>query len=439
MTHHREAIHKEIEDYWKKRTSENDSFIPGEDYVSYAGAVYDSREVLAMVDVILDGWFGVGKKGAEFEKRLSRYIGMDHGSVVNSGSSANLLAITALMESNMENGLKPGDEVITPASTFPTTFNPIVQNNLTPVLLDVDPATFNMSLEYLDESISDKTRLMMIPHTLGNPHNMDRIMDFAHKHDLFVIEDSCDSLGSRYDGKMCGSFGDLSTFSFYPAHHMTMGEGGAVLSKSKAIARAVRSLRDWGRACWCTLDEKNPMGTCRKRFDWELGNLPAGFDHKYIYSSIGYNLKPLELQAAMGLIQLEKLDYFESRRFHNFTRLYEIFTEYEDYFILPVSEEKAEPNWFAIPFTIKANAPFSRHKFVTFFEDNKVATRHVFAGNILRHPAYKNIKYRIVGDLTFSDIVLENSFFLGVFPGITNEQIDYIERVLKDFISKLPN
>ena len=437
MNKKREAIYKEIERYWQAREEVREPFIPGKSYIPYSGAVYGVPELWAMVDTILDGWFGVGKKGAKFEQKLYDYIGMKQGTLVNSGSSANLIAVTALMEGNIKGGMRPGDEVITPATTFPTTFNPILQNDLVPVLLDVDQSTYNMSTDLLEEALSATTRMIAIPHTLGNPHDMDTIMGFAKDHDLFVLEDSCDALGSRFDGKMCGSFGDISTYSFYPAHHMTMGEGGAILTNSSEIAKVVRSLRDWGRACWCRLDEKNPLGSCSKRFEWQLKDLPYGFDHKYIYSTIGYNLKPLELQAAMGLIQFERLDDFERRRKRNFKLLYLIFENYEDFLILPSSVPKGDPNWFALPLTIKKGAPFTRHEIVKFFEKHNIATRHIFAGNILRHPAYANSNYRIVGELKNSDLVLTNAFFLGVYPGLTPEHIDYIGSIAEKFFTQI--
>ena len=437
MENSREKIFAEINAYFQSDDKPKERFIPGESNVPYAGGVYDSSDIWAMVDCILDGWFGVGKKAALFEKKLCDYIGMKHGTIVNSGSSANLLAVTALMEPNIKNGMKPGDEVITPAATFPTTFNPILQNNLIPVLLDADISTYNMSLDKLEDALSERTKMISIPHTLGNPHDMSKIIKFATDHGLFVLEDTCDALGSKYDEKMCGSFGDISTYSFYPAHHITMGEGGAVLANNPEMAKSVRSLRDWGRACWCNLDEKNPMGTCDNRFDWQLGELPHGYDHKYIYSSIGYNLKPLEFQAAMGLIQLDRVKDFEEKRKKNFKLLYNIFKDFEEFLSLPHSLPKADPNWFAFPLTIRENAPFSRKEIIGFFEKNKISTRPIFAGNIIRHPAYQKSNYRIVGDLKNSDNMLTNSFFLGVYPGLTIDQIDFIAIIAEQFFKQV--
>lgn len=413
-------------------------FVPGKTKVQYSGAVYDEKELSAIVDSLLDGWFGVGKNALLFEKQLAKLLSV-HGSILaNSGSSANLLAVTALKNKQLKNCLRKGDEVITVATTFPTTLNPIIQNNLLPVFVDVELDTYNLDAGKLKKALSDKTRAIMLPHTLGNPNEMDVVMEFAEEHNLFVVEDTADALGSSYGGKPLGSFGNLSTFSFYPAHHITMGEGGAVAVKSEEMETIVRSLRDWGRACACRIctislehDSKCPF---RFKKRWE--GLPEDYDTKYIYTNIGYNLKPLELQAAMGLQQLQKLPKFVKARAKNFERLFEAFSKYSDKFILPKSLGKAEPCWFAFPLTIKEEAGFKRREILQWLEESNIENRLLFSGNILRHPGYKDIEHRVVGNLENSDKIMKNTFFVGVWPGLTNEMLDYMIEKFDEFMKR---
>jgi len=410
-----------LERFYRLRRGER--FVPGKTVIHYAQAVYDHREVYAIVESILGGWWALGRRAEEFERRFSRFLGAGNAVLTNSGSSANLLAVSSLK-------LERGCEAITPAVTFPTTFNPLVQNGLKPVLLDVELGTYNINPELLEEAYSERTRLIMIPHTLGNPNEMDAVMDFARDHDLYVIEDACDALGSTYDGRYVSTFGDLGTFSFYPAHHMTMGEGGAVVSSSEDLILTVRSMRDWGRACVCPVCRYSidPDAFCPLRF---RENPIPDYDRKYIYINIGYNLKPLELQAAMGLEQLKRLPEFIERRKRNFEILFNEFLNYEDFFILPESVEKADPCWFAFPLTVRDDAPFKRGDVVEFFEKHKIATRPLFAGNILRQPAYVDVDCRVVGGLPNSDKVMSSTFFIGVHPGIDEERMNYMLDVIE--------
>ena len=430
----REKIHKNIREFYRKKSYQK--FTPGITRIQYAGALFDEREVIALVDAILDGWFGLGKKGREFELMFSKYLGVARTVLTNSGSSATLLALAGLNSPYFRGRLKKGDEVITPAMTFPTTFNSIIQNNLCPVLLDVELGSYNINPNNLNNSLSKKTRAILLPHAFGIPNEMDVIMEFAEDHNLYVIEDNCDALDSIYNGKKTGSFGVLSTCSFYAAHHITMGEGGAISMRDDVINlyRIIKSLRDWGRACYCEHDDTNPNGACGRRFDLKINGIP--YDHRYIYTHIGYNLKPLEFQAAMGIEQLKKLPSFIEKRKKNFEMLYNEFQEYEEYFILPSWPAKSDPSWFCFPLTIRDNTPFSRREITFFLEKNGIQTRLFFAGNIIRQPAYKNIKCRIVGKLTNSDKILKDSFFIGVYPGIDKERMDYIINEIGEFMKK---
>ncbi|MBU0598629.1 lipopolysaccharide biosynthesis protein RfbH [Patescibacteria group bacterium] len=405
-------------------------FIPGKTKVQYAGAYYDNKEVDAMIKSIKKGWFGVGEKADKFEKEFAQFIGVKNAIVTNSGSSATLLAVAGF-------GFKPGLEIITPACNFPTSFNPIVQLGLVPVLIDVDLGTYNIKAELIEKAITKKTVALLIPHTLGNPCNMKKIMKIKKKYNLKLIEDNCDALGSTYNNQKTGSFGDVATCSFYPAHHITIGEGGMVYLNSNSRERKIRSLRDWGRACHCKWDQKNPHGACKNRFNFQLGDLPKGYDHRYTYTSIGYNLKPVEFQCAMGLEQLKKLPFFVKKRRQNFTKLYNYFKKFEKYFILPKWEKEAKPSWFSFPLTVKDKAPFSRRDISIYLEDHNIQTRPLFAGNIIRHPAYKNVKYRISGSLKNSDKILLDTFFIGVWPGMDDEQIGYIKKTVNKFFKQL--
>jgi CDP-6-deoxy-D-xylo-4-hexulose-3-dehydrase len=419
-----------------KLEKKNKKFIPGETKVNYAGRVFDEKEMVAVVDSVLDFWLTLGVKGREFTEKFADYLGEKHCIVTNSGSSSNLVAVTALCSPTIKNPMKPGDEVITTAMTFPTTLNPIIQNRLVPVLIDIEEDTYNIDAARIENAITDKTRAIMFAHTLGNPAELDKIMEIAKEHNLYVIEDTCDALDSKYDGKNCGTFGDFSTYSFYAAHHMTMGEGGAVCTNSSELYRAALSIRDWGRACFCQTGEANPNGACGHRFDFKFEGLPEGYDHKYVYNNIGYNLKPLDIQCAMGIEQLKKLPRFTEARKRNFKVLYDCFKKYEDKFILPRALPKADPSWFAIPITVRKDAGFTKKDFVTYLEGKKIETRMLFAGNILKQPGYKNVDYRVVGDLKNTDQVLERTFFLGVFPGMTDEKLEYMTQSIDSFFKR---
>ncbi len=406
-------------------------FVPGKSKIHYAGRVLSEDDMANLVDASLDLWLTLDRYGRQFEAGLSSFISSRHSLLVNSGSSANLVAASSLCSGLIPNRLNPGDEVITPAATFPTTLNPILQNNLVPVFADIELGTYNINPELLERCISEKTRAIMVPHTLGNPNNMDVVMELVEKHKLFLIEDACDALGTKWGGKHVGTFGDFGTLSFYPAHHITMGEGGAVVTNSAQLSKVAESVRDWGRACWCKPGEQNPEGTCGMRFRFKLGGIP--FDHKYMYSNIGYNLKPTDLQAAIGVAQLKKLPDFIKKRKHNFKVLYDALGSYEKFLILPKWHEKADVSWFAFPITVKDNAGFSRNDLAQHLEKALIETRPIFAGNILHHPAYKSISKRIVGSLDSSTRLIKDSFFIGVYPGITDEMLDYMISKFKEF------
>lgn len=400
-------------------------FIPGKTAIPIAGRVFNAEEIKLLVDASLDFWLTTGRFAAEFEKKFAEWLGLRYCSLVNSGSSANLLALTALTSPKLGSSsrLNPGDEVITIASGFPTTINPIIQNQLIPVFLDIKIPTYNINTGYLEKAVSSRTRAIMIAHTLGNPFDVDAVMDFARKHHLWVIEDCADALGSLYRGKKTGTFGHISTFSFYPAHHITMGEGGAVLTNDTKLKRIVESFRDWGRDCYCATGCDN---TCGKRFGWKLGDLPYGYDHKNIYSHIGYNLKLTDMQAAVGCIQLDKLPDFTRKRRENFNYLYKGLKPLEEFLILPQATLNTKPSWFGFPITVKESAPISRKKLVRFLEDCKIGTRFLFGGNLIHQPAYKGIKYRKIGNLKESDRAMYQSFWIGVYPGLTEEMLSYV-------------
>ena len=397
------------------------AFVPFESKVPYAGRVFDAREMVALTSSALDFWLTLGPYGAEFEAKMQRLFGVRDFVLTNSGSSANLAAVTSLCSEQIDGHLRPGDEVITPAVTFPTTLAPILQNGLIPVFVDCEIGTYNVDTDAVAAAVSPKTRAIVIPHTLGNPCRMDRIIDVVRAHDLWLIEDCCDALGARYDGQMVGTFGDLGTCSFYPAHHITLGEGGGIAVKSPKVAKIIRSIRDWGRDCWC---EPGKSDTCGKRFDWQLGDLPHGYDHKYIYSEIGYNLKPTDLQAAIGTVQADRLSEFHSRRAHNFRRLADGLRPYEEFLMLPCSYPRAEPAWFAFPITVRNGV--ARTDLVQWLEAARIETRQIFAGNITRQPAYRDISHRIHDDLHRSDLVMRDTFFIGIYPGITDQMVDFV-------------
>ena len=407
-------------------------FLGGISQIPVSGKVFDGDELTNLVDSSLDFWLTTGRYAHEFEEEFAKVMGVKHAMLCNSGSSANLLAVSALKSERLgKRALVDGDEVITLAAGFPTTVNPIIQNRLIPVFIDCELGTYDATAEQMQAALSPKTRAIVMAHTLGNPFNLDAVMQIAKENKLFVIEDSCDAVGATYDGKPVGSFGDLSTASFYPAHHVTMGEGGCVQAKTASMRKIVESLRDWGRDCWCPTGEDN---TCGRRFDWELGGLPYGYDHKYTYSHIGYNLKLTDMQAAVGVAQLKKLPGFIAARRKNFNRLYEGLKKYEEFLILPQSTPKSEPSWFGFLITIRPGSPFGRYDLVQHLESHRIGTRQLFGGNLLQQPAYQNIEHRVSGTLKNSEIISLNAFWIGVYPGLTDEMIDYMIGTLSEFI-----
>jgi len=410
-------------------------FFPGKTKINYAGRVYDEKEMISLVDSALDFWLTAGRYAKQFEEELAKFLGVKYCLLTNSGSSANLLAISALTSPSLgEKRLKPGDEVITTACGFPTTVNPIIQNNFVPVFIDVDLGTYNIQVDKIEEALSEKTKAIFISHTLGNPAKLDEIMEIVKKYDLWFIEDNCDSLGSKYNGNYTGTFGHISTCSFYPAHHITMGEGGAVLTNDSLLKGIIASFRDWGRDCWC---EPGCDNTCGKRFGWQLGELPFGYDHKYIYSHIGYNLKVTDMQAAVGVEQLKKLPGFIEKRKKNFRMLYDGLRKYEKWFVLPEATENSEPSWFGFPLLVREDAPFTRAEIVNYLEENKIATRMLFGGNLTKQPAYENVRYKVIGSLKNTDLVMNNLFWIGVYLGITEEKLNYIIKVINRFFDKI--
>ncbi len=429
----RKEIFKLIKRLYKAERADK-KFIPGKSMVNYAGRVYDARELIRLVDSSLDFWLTAGRYAKDFENKFAHFLGAKYCLLINSGSSANLLAVSALTSPLLKSRqLKPGDEVITTACGFPTTLNPIIQNNLTPVFIDIELGTYNINAHLIEKAVNKKTKAIFIAHTLGNPADLDAIMRIVKKYNLWFIEDNCDSLGAKYKGKYTGTFGDISTCSFFPAHHITMGEGGAVCTNDINLKKIILSFRDWGRDCWCATGQDN---TCGKRFTQKFGSLPFGYDHKYVYSHIGYNLKVTDLQAAIGVAQLEKLPEFIKQRRKNFEFLYRLFSKYKDYFFLPQPQQYSKPSWFGFPVLVKDNAPFKRASLVKYLEANKIATRMLFAGNLLRQPAYKDIKYRKCGDLKNSDLIMNNLFWLGVYPGLTREMLFFIEETLDNFFGR---
>lgn len=408
-------------------------FIPGQSSVPVSGKVIDGEDLSHVVDSALDCWFTTGRFAEEFERKLARFVGVRCASLVNSGSSANLVAVSALTSPKLgSRQLKPGDEVITVAAGFPTTVNPIIQNRLVPVFIDVTIPTYEVDVSQLEAARSEKTKAIILAHTLGNVFDLDAVVAFAQKYNLWLIEDCCDALGSTYKGKNVGTFGDIATVSFYPAHHITTGEGGAVLTDKPALQVLIDSFRDWGRDCWCAPGKDN---TCGKRFDWQLGTLPRGYDHKYTYSHIGYNLKATDMQAALGASQITKLPHFIARRKENFDYLKKILSPLEEYFILPEATPGADPSWFGFPIGIRKNAPFSRGELIRALDAKKIGTRLLFGGNLLRQPAYEGCEYRAIGDLLNTDYVMNQVFWIGVYPGLTTEMLDFVAQTMLEFVS----
>lgn len=406
-------------------------FAPGQDDVAVSGKVFDADEIEALVDSSLDFWLTTGRYAHEFERRFGREVfGRRHCVLVNSGSSANLVAFSALTSPKLgARRIRPGDEVITCATGFPTTVNPVVQHGCVPVFLDVDVPTYNLDVRRLEEALSQRTKAVMLAHTLGNPFDLDTIAAFCEQHDLWLVEDCCDAVGSTYDGRHVGSFGDFATVSFFPAHHITMGEGGAVITNSGQLKVLAESFRDWGRDCWCEPGKEN---TCGKRFCQRHGELPFGYDHKYVYSHVGFNLKLTDMQAAVGVAQLAKLDGFVAARKRNFARLLDGVRDLEDLFVLPEATPRSDPSWFGFPLALREDAPVDRATVIDALESRGIRTRLLFAGNLLRQPAYAEVEHRVVGSLDGADFVMRNAFWLGVFPALGEAHLDFVLEVLHD-------
>jgi CDP-4-dehydro-6-deoxyglucose reductase, E1 len=432
----RETILSQVRQFYAE-TYAQQTFVPGETPVPISGRVFDAADMASLVDAALDFWLTAGRFASEFESTFARTVGTRHAILVNSGSSANLLALSALTSASLgERRLKAGDEIITTATSFPTTVNPVLQNGLVPVFLDIEPierGTYNLDARYLEEALSPRTRGIMVAHTLGNPFDLNVVMSFARQHELFVIEDTCDALGAQYRGQTVGTFGDMATASFYPAHHITMGEGGAVLTSRPALKKVLESFRDWGRDCYC---EPGKADTCGKRFEWQLGELPYGYDHKYIYSNIGYNLKATDLQAAIGVSQIKKLPRFIEIRRRNFELLYAGLKRWVDFLVLPQATPDANPSWFGFLISVRESAPFTRQQLIQHLEQHKIATRLLFGGNLLRQPAYRDIPRRVIGDLAQADRVMNNTFWIGVYPGLTPEMIAYVIDVFEQWMGR---
>lgn len=435
MSQDLEALRKEILALTSRYADQllaTKQFIPGEDPVPVSGKVLTSEDFSSLVDSSLDGWLTAGRFTVDFERQLAQFVGARSALFVNSGSSANLVALSGLTSKKLgDRALKPGDEVLTVAMGFPTTVNPIIQNGLRPVVVDVDLDTLDANSARLEEAISPKTKAIMMAHTLGNPFDLDTVQRLCKENNLWLIEDSCDALGSTYRGQRTGSFGDTATLSFYPAHHITTGEGGAVFVKSPLVKKQVESFRDWGRDCYCETGKDN---TCAKRYGWKLGDLPEGYDHKYTYSHIGYNLKSTDMQAALGITQLAKVELFIQKRKENYEYLRKHLSKVEGLSIA-VATEHSDPSWFGCPITLDPSHPVNREDLLRFLDSRKIGTRLVFAGNITKQPAYKDVDFRVVGDLTNTDIVMTRSFWVGVYPGLTTPMLDYVIESISDFMS----
>jgi CDP-4-dehydro-6-deoxyglucose reductase, E1 len=428
----RKEILEKVKEYYQNRF-EGNAFTPGKTKINYAGRVFDEREIQSAVDASLDFWLTEGRYSEIFAEKISAFLGVENVLLTNSGSSANLLAFAALSSEKLgDKRLKPGEEVISVAAGFPSTLTPIFQYGLIPVFVDVCLDTYNIDLNQAEKAITDKTRCIFIAHTLGNPFNVDAILHLAEKHKLWVIEDNCDAFGSRYKGRLTGTFGHLSTLSFYPAHHITTGEGGAICTNDHTLAQIVRAFRDWGRDCYCAGGENN---TCGKRFSQQFGNLPKGYDHKYVYSEIGYNLKMTDIQAAIGSAQMDKIELFCSKRKANFNKHLTIFSKYPQYFSLPVATDGSDPAWFAFIVTIKPNSPFTRDQITTHLNEKLIETRNLFGGNISKQPAFVGKNWRIAECLENTDYIMNNSFFLGTYPGLTDEMFSYLEGIVDEYVS----
>lgn len=428
----RRRILELVVEFQETRRREESAFIPGETPIPVSGRVYDADDVRELVDASLDFWLTTGRFAAQFERDFARFMGVRSASLCNSGSSANLLALSTLTSPKLgDRRLVPGDEVITAAAGFPTTLNPIVQNGLVPVFVDVELGTYDVTAARIEEAIGPRTRAIMLAHTLGNPFDAPALRALADRHDLWLVEDCCDAVGSTIAGQGVGTFGELATVSFYPAHHMTMGEGGAVLTRTPDLRVIVESFRDWGRDCWCEPGREN---TCGKRFDWQLGELPRGYDHKYIYSHVGYNLKITDMQAAVGVAQLRKLPSFIAARRRNWQLLRDGLEQLEEFFVLPEPTAGSDPSWFGFALTVRESAPFTRPELIRWLEDRRIATRLLFGGNLVRQPAYQNVPSRTVGELSNSDRVMHGTLWLGVYPGITGEMAAFMIDSIAGFV-----
>jgi len=420
-----------VEDFYRIRFGGKSS-VPGRDPIRYAGRVFDEKELKRLVDASLDFWLTEGRYADEFQADFADYVGAEYAILTNSGSSANLLALTSLTSSLLgERRLKPGDEVVSVAAGFPTTLNPILQNGMIPVFVDVELGTYNVRAKEVERAISPQTRAIFLAHTLGNPYDLDGIMEIVERHNLWLIEDCCDSLGATFRGKMVGTYGHVATCSFYPAHHITTGEGGVVITNDDTVAKAVISLRDWGRDCYCKGSENN---TCGRRFSGKYGILPEGYDHKYVYSHIGYNLKITDMQAAIGVEQLKKLPGFVEKRRENFSLWEKGFQKWKRFFILPEATPNSNPSWFAYPITIKPDADFSRAELTNYLAGKEIETRNMFGGNLLSQPAYLDIPRRVSGNLKNTNIIMRNTFFLGTYPNLSEAAIDYCFRVIENYL-----
>ena len=409
-------------------------FIPGQSDIPVSGKVIDSLEIKNMVEASLDGWLTTGRFNSLFEKQLAEFLNVKCLITVNSGSSANLIAFSTLTSPKLkERSIKKGDEVITVAASFPTTINPIIQFGAIPVFIDIKLPTYNINETLVEQAITKKTKAIMIAHTLGNPFNVKKIKEICDKYNLWLVEDTCDALGTKFNNQFVGTFGDIATLSFYPAHHITMGEGGAVFTNSIKLRRIAESFRDWGRDCYCEPGKDN---TCNKRFEGQLGNLPFGYDHKYTYSHMGYNMKITDMQAACGVAQLTKLDNFINLRKRNFKFLYENLKVLEEFLLLPEAELNSDPSWFGFPLSLKINKKFNRNNLIKYLNENKIGTRLLFAGNVIKQPYMKDLNFRVSGDLTNTDYVMENTFWIGLYPGLTSQHLEYVVSKLKFYFQK---
>lgn len=428
----RNQILQLVDAYARSEEAEHQPFIPGKTVIPPAGKVIGAAEMKNMVEASLDGWLTTGRFNDEFERALAKYVGVSYAITVNSGSSANLAAFAALTSPRLgDRAIKPGDEVIGVAAGFPTTINPILQMGAIPVFVDIDIPTYNVNVEALKSAIGPKTKAIMLAHTLGNPYNLEVISELCKKHNLWLVEDCCDALGATYNGQMVGTFGDIATLSFYPAHHITMGEGGAVLTNNRELKMAAESFRDWGRDCYCPPGCDN---TCGKRYSWQLGNLPVGYDHKYIYSHLGYNLKITDMQAACGLAQLGKVDEFIAKRKRNFSFMRSRLEDCQDFLILPEATPNSDPSWFGFMITLRDGLDFSRTDLLEYLQQNNIGTRLLFAGNATKQPYMMNRDFRVIGSLVNTDVTMLNSFWLGIYPGLTETELDFSAQCVKNYL-----